>query len=121
MRTALILEDDENRIERFKKEFSGHFYITFARSAEEAEEILSEEKSFDVIFLDHDLGGRRYVDPSDPNTGFQVAKMIVKYGTEYKTVIVHSMNYYGAVRIKYILHDAELVPYVNLFRVLELT
>ena len=70
--------------------------------------------TFDIIFLDHDLGNRIYVDSGDPNTGFQVAMFIQNNKICYNEIIVHSMNYWGAKNIKDIIPDARLIP-INIF------
>jgi hypothetical protein len=48
---------------------------------------------FDVMFLDHDLGGKTYADQSHPNTGSEVVRWIGENKPNIKRFICHSMNY----------------------------
>ena len=63
-----ILEDDIVRIAWFKKEFKQDT-LTINTDAEPAKKILKKQK-FDLIFLDHDLGGEVYVSSDNANTGY---------------------------------------------------
>jgi response regulator of citrate/malate metabolism len=108
-----ILEDDENRMKKFRGKLIGHV-IFHADNVKDAKAILSKEK-VDVIFLDHDLDNRIYVDSNELNTGYQLAKWIFENNIKYDRVIVHSLNEYGRENIKSILKDAELIPFTLLF------
>ena len=93
-----ILEDDKNRIEWFMDEFNGN-NITWIDNAYEAKPIILFEK-FDIIFLDHDLGGKIYQDSKEENCGFQIAK-IINDGVNLTTpIIIHSLNYPAAQNMK---------------------
>ena len=84
----LILEDDDNRIEKFVSLFPS---AQIVKTAKECIEILDREvgaredapmeqlarsnkgnKSCDLLMLDHDLGGKIYVDTNYQNTGSEV-------------------------------------------------
>ena len=108
-----ILEDDENRMKKFRGKLIGHV-IFHADNVKDAKAILSKEK-VDVIFLDHDLDNRVYVDSNEPNTGYQLAKWIFENNIQYKRVIVHTLNEVGRKNIKLVLQDAELIPFTILF------
>ena len=97
-----ILEDDPSRIVRFKKMFGNDHEMTFTEHAEEALNILKEEE-FDVIFLDHDLGGRQMVLSEEEDTGYQVAKRMDKTVNKETIVIVHSHNPVGATNMVNVL------------------
>jgi CheY-like chemotaxis protein len=94
MAKFLILEDSMQRIETFGEKIclSQHDVI-FVTTAQEAVERLSSEQ-FDVIFLDHDLGGEVYVDPSNENTGSGVVRWMLKNVQLVGSpdIVVHSMN-----------------------------
>lgn len=112
-----ILEDSSVRIQKFIDNLNKQGVIFFiAKSAEEAYEILSEHKEFDLIFLDHDLGGKVFVDSNESNTGYQVAKFITKHNIKSKRIIAHSLNNVGAENIKNILPQTELISFFNLFQ-----
>ena len=97
----LIVEDNIERRNWFKSEFKA-YELTFAVNAEEGIKQVEWNK-FDVIFLDHDLGGLVFVDSFKQNTGFQVAKAIVNSVNDKTPVIIHSWNPAGSENIKKIL------------------
>jgi CheY-like chemotaxis protein len=90
----LVLEDNEERIKWFKRKLEPFCDLTMFSNAELAIEKIKEEK-FDVIFLDHDLGGKVYVDSNEPNTGYQVAKIIPNTINKDSYIIIHSLNPVG--------------------------
>ena len=104
----IILEDDDNRIEKFVSLFPS---AQIVKTAKECIEILDREvgaredapmeqlarsnkgnKSCDLLMLDHDLGGKIYVDTNYQNTGSEVVRWIEKNKPEIKEIIVHSYN-----------------------------
>ena len=107
----LVVEDDPNRIERFKKELRVH-KVRFATSSDQAIEIL-ENENFDLICLDHDLGGGAY-EPSDENSGYGVAKHMEANKIPGE-VIIHSLNPVGAANINSALPHAVRIPFISLF------
>ncbi len=96
-----ILEDDAQRMKLFNEWFKDH-EITHAEHAKEAIALLAANE-YDIIFLDHDLGGRTYVNSADPDTGYQVAKTIPEGPNDTTPVVVHSMNENGAKNIMSVL------------------
>jgi len=113
-----IVEDDENRITKFKDKFAhieeAQLYIT--RTASEAKKVLDENKDvmWDLMLLDHDLGGRVYVESADQNTGYQVAKHIKEKGIKYYNAITHSLNPVGADNIMGQLENCNHIPFTLL-------
>jgi hypothetical protein len=109
-----ILDDNKDRMEKlieYAKKESPDSEILIAYSADEAYKILSKNKKLYAIFLDHDLGDRIFVDSSDQNTGYQVAKYIKDKKIEYEFCIIHTMNPVGAQNIFAALDgDASIVP-----------
>lgn len=103
---VFILEDDENRISEFRKWFAIDELVV-TDTATEAREVLSSEE-FDLILLDHDLGGEQMVDPSETdNTGTVVASACQEWKSSKGTpIIVHSCNPSGAKRMAESLQDA---------------
>jgi len=97
-----VLDDDfENRIAWFQSAYKDH-NLVYALDAVTALDILSKRK-FDLIFLDHDLGGDFLQDSNDLNTGYQVAKGLLQTINAETNVIVHSWNPAGAKRMLNIL------------------
>jgi len=117
-----IVEDDQVRIDIFKEKFEGikNAKLFIATTASEAKKILKEnkDKQWDMIFLDHDLGGRVYVESADQNTGYQVAKFIRDNDIKYYNIITHTLNPMGAKNIQGILKDCNHVPF-TLLRTME--
>jgi CheY-like chemotaxis protein len=97
-----VLEDDtEYRIPQFQELFAAH-NLVYAVDSGQALEALRQQK-FDLIFLDHDLGGQLYVDSRRHNTGYQVAAGLRKTINAETNVVVHSWNPAGAENIAKLL------------------
>jgi len=104
----LILDDDFIRHEKFNKVLTGH-NITNVSDSKQAIQKLQEEK-FDIIFLDHDLGGQVFVE-SGENTGYEVALWLSNNKQNHKgRIIIHSFNPIGAANMKALLPSAEVIP-----------
>ena len=93
----LILEDNAERILEFYYMFNEHSLVV-VNMADEA--IRALELKFDIIFLDHDLDGRTFVDSNEKNTGYQVAKVIPNTINNTTPIVVHSWNGEGALNMK---------------------
>jgi len=104
---VLVVEDNENRIKWFQGKLAE---FDIARTAEEGVKFI-RENVYNLIFLDHDLGDRIFVDSEDPNTGFQVAKIIAETDNKEAEIIIHTMNPGGAIRIQSLLPKATYVPF----------
>lgn len=98
---VFVLEDNLNRIELFQSLFAyrgdEHSYAT---NFDDAVSMYLEADA-DVVFLDHDLGGRVYVDSEEPNTGYQFVKWIVENdpNLERKRFFIHSWNPIGSTKM----------------------
>jgi CheY-like chemotaxis protein len=104
----LVLEDAQERIDWFKKFLIGH-EVDFVATTEEAFKLLDEKEYYDMIYLDHDLGGEIFVESGD-NTGYAVAKKMVEDVSVYNKfrtafVFIHSANYIGAGKMQALLMD----------------
>lgn len=93
-----VLEDDINRIQRFRQKLHNPS-VTYCDYVEDAKMLLKKDK-YDVIFLDHDLGGEIMVDSNDPNTGYQLAKWIREQGMTFDQIIIHTCNPIGGDNIQ---------------------
>lgn len=106
-----VLEDSEDRIKWFLKEFND-CNVTIATNANDGISII-KEKRFDIIALDHDLEffkndpqGLGFC-PSDYfNTGYTVAKIIPDSINKKALIIIHSLNPVGASNIHTLLPQA---------------
>jgi len=101
----LFLDDDEMRQTVFFRKFlefkqDGDTLVT-TRTVEETIDALKTKGPFDVIDLDHDLGGKIFVKEVE-GTGYQVALFIEnELSNELlpKHVIIHSYNPDGVKRM----------------------
>lgn len=104
----LILDDDMNRHCIFNKKLVGHEVTNVITSKEAIQQLSSF--NFDIVFLDHDLGGEVFV-KSGENTGFEVAVWLSENTDRQPSrIIIHSLNPVGAVNMKSKLSSAEVIP-----------
>lgn len=118
----LILEDDENRVRKFKENFIGcELFITHL--TDQAIEWIQEEE-FNTIFLDHDLAEEHYMTWQNPTvkhekTGLEVAEFLGNNLEFNKSaqIIIHSLNPYGRENMRQAcgIRNAEIVPFTVLF------
>lgn len=98
--SVFLLDDDERRHRWFEKRFEGD-RLSVAECVNEAKELL-ESRSFDAIFLDHDLLPHHYVsnDHDDyANTGYAIAEWLNERPDLQRaaTIIVHTRNADAAI------------------------
>jgi len=112
-----LLEDDERRCDWFNKRFKGD-EIDIACEVEEAKELLST-RTYDSIFLDHDLMPEHYGSdtPDDERTGYAIAFFLAAQPELQRsaTIMVHSFNADGALRMVETLRragrQADYIPF----------
>jgi hypothetical protein len=96
-----LLEDDERRCEWFAKRFKGD-HLDIACEVSQAKELLST-RSYDSIFLDHDLIPEHYgaTESDDERTGYAIASFLAANPELQRaaTIMVHSFNADGAMRM----------------------
>lgn len=107
----LILEDNQERVRQFMQKFVSAVVLC-VEDADECIALLKTEK-WDVLFLDHDLGGEEYVDSfSDEKTGYTVAKWLSKHTDRTpKHVFIHSLNSIGALNIQNRIAGSLITPF----------
>lgn len=107
----LILEDCPERTKKFQQKLIGHI-VMFTTTSKDCISAL-ETDAFDVIMLDHDLGGQTYVIPCD-NTGYGVVKWLVEHEDRVPNqIFIHSLNGPAAGMMKKLFEDNEIfVQYV---------
>ena len=110
----LFLDDDRYRHEMFVEDVSQHpenkqIFLTLAHSYAEFVQVTSVIKTWDIIFLDHDLGVEdQMCIPHVTNrfpTGSDVARYMVENNIKAKKIIIHSYNYEGARNMMGIFKD----------------
>lgn len=112
-----LLEDDERRCEWFAKRFKGD-QMDIVCDIAEAKELL-KTKTYDSIFLDHDLRPEHYGSTTndDEYTGYAIASFLASNPELQRaaTIMVHSFNADGAMRMVEELRrsgrQAEYVPF----------
>lgn len=105
-----VLEDNPERNKKFRRELIGNEVVIV--------EDVSSAKSqinikFDLLFLDHDLGGQEMV-PSGDDTGYEVAKILSQSINRDTPVVIHSCNHAGARAMQFCLPQAKLIPFPDL-------
>lgn len=85
----LFLDDDAER-NRVLKTNTTKLY-TWVKTASECIEALKNE-DWDLVLLDHDLGGQQFVDSNREDTGMEVVRWISENKPKIKHVFVHSYN-----------------------------
>lgn len=93
----LILEDSADRMKEFCVLF-GDNNLVIVNSAADAISFATTSK-FDFIFLDHDLGGKVYVDSNNENTGYRVAKILPNSINNKTPIVIHSWNGPGVLKM----------------------
>ena len=118
MLKIFILEDNDERIKRFKNkanEFTKtNVELYIAKDVNAAIKLYEENKPFNMYFLDHDLGGRVFVDSKEENTGYTFAKYLAKNNITGKNeqIYSHSLNPVGR---KNIINCFKLAREINIF------
>lgn len=109
---VLVVEDNSFRVKKFKSELIG-CSVDYTDNAYEAI-VLCKEIQYDLVFLDHDLGGREMVSSDDENTGFQVAKNMKGTINESTFTVIHSANPVGAANMQKELPQALTISFIFL-------
>lgn len=110
---VFILEDNSSRVVKFRRELIGN-RVDHAETLGAGREMIRENE-YDLIFLDHDLGGKEMVDSADEDTGYHLALFIASDDRNSKTpCVVHSCNPAGADNIIGVLPHAVKAPFPSL-------
>ena len=112
-----LLEDDQRRCDWFAKRFKGD-QLDISCEIDEAKELL-QTRTYDSIFLDHDLQPEHYGSevPDDERTGYAIASFLAANPDLQRaaTIMVHSFNADGAMRMVEELRragrNADYVPF----------
>lgn len=102
---VFILEDDPERIRWFREYFFND-EVTFIESCKQADQF---KPPYDLILLDHDLGGRQLEDHEDSGTTF--ATLIKDKLEDCPFIIIHSYNAVGAGRMRAVLGRGYYAPF----------
>ena len=86
--SILFLDDDHHRIKQFRSKVPS---ATIVETAQDCIEQIKKQ-GWDMVFLDHDLGGEVYADSGREDTGMEVVRCIAENQPDIGTVVVHSGN-----------------------------
>lgn len=114
-----VLEDNPIRQKWFKRTFFKDEIFIFD-NVQKAKEFLIENKDIDILFLDHDLDHRIYVNSDEENTGYQLVRFIAEENFNCKMVVIHSLNNYGADRMYDLLEQYKSVEILKRIDFLQL-
>jgi len=104
----LVLEDNPNRIEDFKRKFISD-NVTYTEDAYEAIGHLKKTK-FDLVCLDHDLGGMQ-IEYDLENCGTVVAEWINDYPVRDTEFVIHSLNSPLAENMQKLIPGSKYIPF----------
>lgn len=103
---VFVLEDNEERIKWFRSHYPSAMVYTTAAEAIKWLTVSKSSVEWDLIFLDHDLGGTSYADSNSPLHGMEVVRWIEQNHPKAKRIIIHSLNYPAAIEMEKRLHEA---------------
>lgn len=92
MKKVLFLDDDPRRTAEIRERAEEiGFDITTVETADDCIAAL-KSGTFDLVMLDHDLGGETYCDSSRLDCGMEVVRWIKANGGDHGGFIIHTMN-----------------------------
>jgi hypothetical protein len=128
----LFLDDNTKRIDSARRQYADKYDLTVVTNAKECLRYLCRQQ-WDILSLDHDLGGDDFQDP-DEKSGMEVVRYMLGWMKQYSKpeVWVHSSNLFAAnsmidslrgadfrAQYKRFEYDAEAEPMkcdVNIYR-----
>lgn len=116
---VFLLDDDTLRHRWFAKRFKDDEFHAVVSPPEAIELLSKAENAYDIIFLDHDLLPEHYHSDKfdDERSGYAVASWLAANPRQQpsSTIIVHTRNADGAMRMVELLRNAgrhvEYVPF----------
>lgn len=121
----LFLDDNPARLQWATRELKPGNQLVLVETATQAIEQfhlmgMLPSWSWDLVFLDHDLGGTTYADPNDPNTGSGVVRWIVANRPKVDWLVVHSLNAPAANGMVASLRGADYhASYINFLKLVD--
>jgi len=111
----LFLDDSSARRKAVLSIFPSAYCV---ETVQETIDLLSQEKEWDIISLDHDLGGRVFDDSFRPDCGMAVVFWMIEKGyprVAVRRIILHSFNSTAAFDMEYLLrfcgYEARRIPF----------
>jgi CheY-like chemotaxis protein len=107
MKRILFLDDDRKRIDEFRERAAGmNLEVTIVETAADCIASLSQ-RSFDLVLLDHDLGGETFCDSDREDCGMEVVRWLKANRGDHGAFIVHTMNAVAAATMYFELIGLE--------------
>jgi hypothetical protein len=106
----LFLDDSPIRTKEFK---SNNPSAICVETAKDAIKELDSNIEWSYVYLDHDLGGEKFVDSQNTNTGMEVVRWIVANKPNIDLIIIHSLN---PVAANNMLTDLKRAAYPTMVR-----
>jgi len=101
----LFLDDDPYRHKTFQSMMIGKGTITGVKTALECIEQL-EAKTWDWVFLDHDLGGMTFVNSDREDCGMEVVRWIAENKPCVAKIVTHTANTEAGLAMVQLLQKA---------------
>jgi DNA-binding NarL/FixJ family response regulator len=89
---VLFLDDSVRRAKAAAEQFAGDTFCLAGTADTAIEYLRLAEEPWDLVMLDHDLGGKVFQDSLETNTGMEVVRYIERTQPEIKRIVVHSWN-----------------------------
>lgn len=106
----LILDDDKVRHIQFNQKYNKQGNVLCHVETVEACIQKLQEETWDVVCLDHDLGGKTYI-KSGKGTGFEVAEWLANNPDKKPyQIVIHSYNPAGRKNMMDVLPEAIEAP-----------
>jgi CheY-like chemotaxis protein len=99
----LFLDDNPERTKTARSCYPAGIYT---ETAKECIEKFQEKEDWDIVMLDHDLGGEIYVDSGREDCGMEVVRQICQNKKKVNIIIVHTLNHPAAEEMIRKLIDA---------------
>jgi len=117
----LFLDDSKERTKAFKSKVPSAKTVKTTKACIKA--LSKEDAEWDIVFLDHDLGGEQFVDTNREDCGMEVVRWIVANEPFIRQIIVHSHNGPAAKEMCSKLNDAMyqvvVIPFASLLSRIE--
>ncbi len=108
MKRILFLDDDPKRIDEFRERIGklDDLDVTIVETAHECIAHLGRRR-FDLVLLDHDLGGETFCDSDREDCGMEVVRWLKQNRGSHGAFIVHTMNAVAAATMYFELIGME--------------
>ena len=104
---VFVLEDDPMRIAQFREAGIGHDLTIVTGLCGPDGAFARWSPPYDLVYLDHDLGGQQMVDSDEEETGAAFTRWLPTAGVHQPLIMIHSFNPVGAQRMAQTLRDKE--------------